>query len=133
MAFLIDTSVFVAIERGRRVPREFLDTVADTPVFLAAITASELLHGVHRADSAVRRARREVFVEAVLASVPLLPFDLEAARIHARVWADLAARGQPMGAHDLQIAAIALAGSLSVLTANVREFDRVEGLAVVRW
>ncbi len=97
---------------------------------LAAITASELLHGVCRADTPARALRREAYVEAILSVVPVLPFDLRVARIHARLWAEL--RSQPIGAHDLQIASTALAHSSAVLTANVREFLRVPGLSVTR-
>ena len=68
---------------------------------LSAITASELLHGVHRADGAVRRGRREAFVETILTYLPVLPFTLDIARVHARLWADLQAQGEMIGSHDL--------------------------------
>jgi tRNA(fMet)-specific endonuclease VapC len=135
VAQLIDTSVFVALERrGLRLgalagvaPGE-----ADAPVALASVTASELLVGVHRADTAERRLRREAFVEALLGAVPVLPFDLRVARTHARLWAQLAAAGTPVGAHDLLIAATALAHGYAVLTDNPRDFGRVPGLEVRR-
>lgn len=100
------------------------------PIALAGITASELLMGVHRADSASRRMRREAFVEGILALVPILPFDLRVARIHAQIGAELMAVGQVIGAHDLIIAATALAHGYAVLTENVRHFQRVPGLVV---
>lgn len=103
------------------------------PAFLAAITASELLHGVHRADGTARRARRQAFVEALLDLLPVVPFDLTAARVHAGLWAELRERGEVIGAHDLLIAATALAGGLTLVTHNVREFGRIEGLRVERW
>jgi len=59
------------------------------------------------------------------------PFDLANARCHARLWADLELRGQMIGAHDLQIAAAALAFGHDLGTLNVREFQRVTGLRVV--
>ena len=52
------------------------------------------------------------------------------AEVHARVWADLERRGQTIGAHDLLLAATALAGGLGVVTLNEREFSRVPGLTV---
>jgi tRNA(fMet)-specific endonuclease VapC len=85
LALLIDTSLFVAIERSGEAPTTFLERIGDQPVALAAITASELLHGVHRADSALRRGRREAFVETILKTVPVLPFTLDVARIHSRL------------------------------------------------
>ena len=131
MALLIDSSVFIALER-RKQPLGTLALVAgrDEPVALAAITASELLAGAHRADSPERRIRRQAFVEAVLEVVPILPFDIRVARTHAQVWAQLMAMGQSIGAHALLIAATALAYGYSVMTDNSREFHRVPGLEV---
>jgi tRNA(fMet)-specific endonuclease VapC len=131
MAQLIDTSVFIAIERLGR-PTEMLDGESAEPIALASITASELLAGVHRADSEARRARREAFVETVLQLVPVLPFDLIVARAHARIWMDLAAAGQLIGAHDLLIAATALAHGYSILTMNGRDFQRIPGISVIQ-
>lgn len=125
MGVLIDTSVLIAIERGEA---ELPSVAADEPVAIAAITASELLHGVHRAKEAQRRARRERFVEAVFAGTRVLPFDLDTARVHSRIWADLVMAGTPIGPHDLIIAAPALAHQLPLLTLNLDEFRRVEGL-----
>lgn len=102
----------------------------DEEVGMAAITASELLHGVHRA-AAEHRLRREAFVEAVLAAFPPLPFGLLAARAHARIWAKLAASGRDVGAHDRLVAATAITAGWRVGTANPRHFDRIAGLDVV--
>lgn len=132
MALVIDTNVLISVERGRRLPEALEGRRLDEPVFIAAITASELLHGVYRADSEDRRNARRAFVERVLAAVNILPFDLTAARAHARIWADLRRRGQPIGAHDLLIAAIAIANELPLVTENQAEFERVEGLELVR-
>lgn len=96
-----------------------------------AITASELLQGVHRGSNARLRARRESIVERLLSSVPIVPFDVLIARTHARVWAELAAKGKPIGAHDLLIAATALATSSRVVTRDLRSFPKVPGLVVI--
>lgn len=97
---------------------------------MASITASELLIGVHRSDSPARRLRREAFVEAILAALPVIAFDLRIARVYAQLSAQLAAAGQPIGAHDLLIAATALADGSAVLTLNMCDFARVPGLVV---
>ena len=128
MALLIDTSFFIAMERAGQSPSAFLEQLGDDSVALAAITASELLHGVHRAESELRRGRRESFVNLILRSMPILPFNLEIARIHSRLWADLEQRGTIIGAHDILIAATALAHGLTLVTSNVRHFGRIESL-----
>ena len=133
MGLLIDTSVFIQIERSGEGLETLLESVGDESVFLAAISASELLHGVHRANTAVRRDRRERFVESIFALMPILPFDIEVARVHSRLWADLSARGQMIGAHDLLIAATGVTHEHAVVTGNAREFGRVQDLDLVVW
>ena len=98
-------------------------------VGIAAITASELLHGVHRATKK-HRGQREAFVEATLAAFPVLTFDLLVARVHARLWAGLASSGAEVGAHDRLVAATAMSAGWRVATANARHFNRVPGLDV---
>ncbi len=98
---------------------------------MSAITVSELLVGVHRANTPERKARRSAFVEAILAAIPILPVDELTARVHAEQFADLVSRGQMIGAHDLWIAATAVAHDHAVLTANVAEFLHVPGLEVL--
>lgn len=127
MGFLIDTSVLIDLERGARSIEPHLQSET---VFLAAVSASELLHGVHRANTAARRARREAFVENILRTLPILDFDLSVARVYAQIWADLRAAGFTLGAHDLQIAATAVRYDLTILTANIRDFSRVESLRI---
>lgn len=100
-------------------------------VGIAAITASELLHGVHRATNE-HRGRRAAFVEAVLAAFPTLSFDLLVARVHARLWAGLASSGAEVGAHDRLVAATAMSAGWRVGTANTRHFDRIPGLDMAR-
>jgi tRNA(fMet)-specific endonuclease VapC len=130
MAQLVDSSVFIALERQGATLATLVASIPDDLIALASVTASELLAGVYRAETEVRRLQREAFVEAILAQVPVLPFNLAAAGIHARVWSQLAAIGQPVGAFDLLIAATALAHGYTVLTQNLREFQRVPGLLV---
>jgi tRNA(fMet)-specific endonuclease VapC len=138
---LLDTTVFIDLERAvRRLPpgsamaevsgRLEAQLGADEEVGIAAITASELLHGVHRAIPE-HRARREAFVEAVLDAFPPLPFGLLVARAHARIWTGLAVAGQDVGAHDRLVAATAITAGWRVGTANLRHFDRIAGLDIV--
>jgi tRNA(fMet)-specific endonuclease VapC len=134
MGKVIDSSIFIAIERGKLGPDVLARaTDAKEPVAIAAISASELLHGVHRTATPSQRAKREAFVEQLLADLSIIPFDLVIARIHARLWAELATKGTTIGAHDLIIAASALSLGYDVATRNPREFSKVPGLTVVTW
>lgn len=131
MGTLIDSSVLVAAERRTLDLDVALDAHADEPVGIASITASELLHGVHRAATTAQRQRREVFVERLLVVLPVFPFDLVTARLHASLWADLAAKGTSVGSHDLLIGATAIALGYRVATRDRRSFGKIPGLDVV--
>ena len=80
-----------------------------------------------------RRAIEAYLEEAVRSSLPILPYDEEAASWHASERARLGKRGRPPAAADGQIAAIARVNELVIVTANVRDFRRFEGLEVVNW
>jgi tRNA(fMet)-specific endonuclease VapC len=130
---VIDASVLVAAERGALELEHILDRHGDLEIAIAAVTAAELLHGVHRAPAGRRRVQREAFVERLLEHLPVLPFDLVTARLHARVWADLAAKGVSVGERDLMIATTAMARGHEVATRDARSFPRISGLRVTLW
>lgn len=109
---------------------ELLATWGEEPVAIAAITASEMLHGCHRASDAAVRIRRLASVDGLLEAIPVLPFGLVEARRHAELWAECTRRGAAVGAHDLLIGATALAQGYRVATLNVVEFRRMPGVEV---
>jgi len=128
---VLDTSVLVAAERGALRFDSLLESLGEEPVAMAAITASELLHGCLRAADPAVRVRRAAFVDALLDALPVLPFGLPEARRHAELWAGLAQTANLIGPHDLLIAATALAHGHALVTLNQREFGRVPGLRLV--
>lgn len=129
MAVLIDTDLLVDVERGVSNP-EVEAAIGDEDRAISVITVSELLHGVHRATGA-RRTRRGAFVEHLLAGLHAIPITERVARVHADLWAQLVQRGELIGAHDLWIAATAVAHGLAVATGNADEFARIRGLRVI--
>lgn len=132
MGVLIDSSVLIAAERNQLDLERVLAEWREEEVGIAAMTASELLHGVHRLRG-VRRARAELLVGRLIDALPVIPFDLDVARIHAALGADLRTRGAAVGAHDLMIAATAVSLDYSVATRDLRSFPRIRGLVVLRW
>jgi tRNA(fMet)-specific endonuclease VapC len=133
MGVLIDASILIEAERGRLDVERHVTRHGEDEAFLSVITASELLHGVHRATDPDIRARRAAFVEAVLERFPLLAVDLACARAHARLWAELRQSGAIIGPHDLWLAGTCVAHGLTMVTGNVREFARVPGLDIEVW
>lgn len=128
MAVLIDTSVLLHVERRGHTLDE---AIGEQDRAISVITASELLHGVHRAQTGAVRSRRAAFVEHLLSAIEPVPITLAVSRAHAEIWAELEGNGNLIGAHDLWIAATALSQGMEVATANAREFERVPGLSVV--
>jgi tRNA(fMet)-specific endonuclease VapC len=130
---ILDSSVLIDGERGRLDLRQRLAGAEHEAVVISSITASELLHGVHRARTSAQREKRRAFVDGVLDEVPVVDFGLAEARLPARLWADMARAGIAIGAHDLHIAATALSLRFRVVTGDRRDFDRVPGLEVESW
>ena len=131
MGTLIDASVLIAVERGQLDPDEIFGSAGrrDEAVAIAAVTASELLHGVHQLEGA-RHVRAERFARYWLSALPVIPVGPEVAHVYATLAAELAITGTRMGAHDLLIAATAVHLGYRVATRDPRSFHRVNGLPV---
>ena len=129
MGLVIDTNIFVRAGRTDQ-QIDFAQWASFGHAYIAAITVSELLVGVHRAEGAVRRDRRAAFVEAVISSLPALDFTPAVARTHARLVARLP-KGTGLAAHDAMIAATALHFGHAVLTADRSDFDHFADLEVL--
>jgi tRNA(fMet)-specific endonuclease VapC len=124
---MLDTSMLVAVERRRARLDELIDD--DDDVSISAVTAAELWVGVELAD-ARRGPRRATFVEQVLATIPVEDYDLETAQVHAVLLADARRAGRPRGAHDLLIAATAIARRRELVTYDRQGFEGMKGLTI---
>lgn len=122
MGIVIDTDILIEWEKERLNLPAKLKGPGDEQVMISVITASELLHGVWRANDEQIRQKRSAFVEHILKTFPILPINLVIARIHAQIWAGLASQGTPIGLHDSWIAATCLAYEYRLITKNLREF-----------
>ncbi len=98
-------------------------------VCISIITAAELRYGCAKKGSPRLLAQ----VEAILGSIEILPFDVPADIEYAGLRAELEAAGQPIGPNDLLIAAHAYSAGMTLVTANVGEFQRVRGLHIENW
>ena len=132
--YLLDTDILSNLLR--RAPSTALVTkLASIPPeqqFTSSITLGELVYGAYRLQERAG-ALLQRLDETLLPNLPILPFDASAARRYGEVRAELERRGTPMSDADLRIASIALTRDLTVVTANVRHFQKVPGLAVENW
>jgi tRNA(fMet)-specific endonuclease VapC len=99
---------------------------------LCSVVVAELFFGAFRSP-AQYQSRNLALLATFLPLFVSLPFDDSAAEVFGRIRADLTARGVIIGPYDLQIAAIALAQNLTLVTHNTREFGRVPGLQIEDW
>ncbi len=102
-----------------------------SPFFVAAIEIAELAIGALLADSAARAAARRVYLGRVRDFSRIIPFGEREADIFAELYVHLRRAGTPVGEHDIQIAATALAHGHAVMTANAAEFARIPNLSVL--
>ena len=132
MRVLLDTNVVSVILRGKE-PPELTLRLAERPpedLYISTITAQEVLFGFRRKQGVEHLEDR---FERLLDRYEVLPFDLAAARVCADIAATLATQGKPLELADLEIAAIALANNLTLITGNDRHFRRIPGLKVRNW
>lgn len=131
MRYLLNTNVCVMYLNGRsNLVRDRLLSTSSEEIAVCSIVKAELFYGAMRSNNPTRTLGRQ---QNFLGRFVSLPFGDEAALICGQVRALLANVGTPIGAYNLQIAAIALSNNLTLVTHNTREFERVEGLQVEDW
>ena len=133
MTLSIDTNVFIDLIRGRRhVVRERhrLAVSAGESLVASLIVLQELLYG---AEIDARPAAQLEAVRVALSRVEIQPFDERDIAATAQLRARLKAQGRAIGPYDALIAGQALARDWTVVTANIREFARIDGLKVIDW
>jgi tRNA(fMet)-specific endonuclease VapC len=104
-------------------------SVGEDNICTSIIVAAELRYGCAKKDS--ERLRK--VVEDLLGEIEVLPFDIPADFVYGRIRSELENAGKPIGANDLLIAAHACAVNATIVTANVDEFKRIQGLKVQNW
>jgi tRNA(fMet)-specific endonuclease VapC len=131
MKYLLDTNVCIIYLKGRNLNlKQKLESVAIQEIVVCSIVKAELCFGAMKSANPERNfALQQAFLEQFVS----LPFDDLAATTFGVIRSQLEIKGTPIGAYDLQIAAIALANNLTLVTHNTQEFLRVEGLQVEDW
>lgn len=131
MIFLPDTNACITLlrQRDQRLIARW-KAVKVSDIYLCSIVIYELRYGAQRSSNpSLEHSKLDLF----LSPFNSLPFDDRCARRCAELRADLEANGKVIGPHDLQIAAIALQHRLTLVTHNLREFSRIDGLTIDDW
>lgn len=131
MKYLLDTNACITF-LGQRNPvlnKHFSNVPAQDKI-VCSVVRGELYYGVYKSQ---RPQINLLKIDSFLAHLPTLPFDDQAARVYGVLRADPESKGTPIGSNDLQIAAIALANHLTLVTHNTSEFSRVPNLMWEAW
>lgn len=131
MRYMLDTNICIyAIKhKPEKVIRE-LKKHDPSDVCISSVTYAELVHGIEK-SAFVEKNR--LALSMLLANIEILDFDVYAADCYGKIRADLEKKGTPIGPLDTMIAGHALSLGYTVVTNNVREFQRVSDLLIENW
>ena len=125
---ILDSDHWVALLRGQLTLAERV--AMDEDLAITAVSVGELVHGAYKSRRVDENLAR---VAVLLAGVVVLPFDAESAHWFGRLKAELESAGTRLGDLDLQIAGIAMRHGASLVTHNLKHFERVTGLTLEDW
>jgi tRNA(fMet)-specific endonuclease VapC len=129
--YLLDTNAWIEYLRGRSPKlRQRVASIRPRDVRLCSVVVGELYYGAHKSS---RREEDLSLVDNIVVAFDSHPFDEAAAEIFGEIRGLLDSKGMQIGPYDLQIAAIALANRLTLVTHNVAEFRRVPNLSIDDW
>jgi len=128
MLYLLDTNTAIGLMAGHDRIKGNVRAVGPGAVLLSSIVYYELAFGAFNSERVQENLNRLADL-----AFPIIDFDQGDARAAGEIRARLKKAGTPIGPYDVLIAGQALARNLTVVTANRREFDRVDGLAVEDW
>jgi len=136
MGLVLDSGVLIAAERDALPASELLSKLeqehGETEIVLSSITVIELEHGLHRAQTAEQIRKRREYLDAIFAAIPVEPFTKEMAQLAAKVDAEARQLGRTIPFPDLLIGATALHFGYAVGTRNLRHFQMVPDLVIIR-
>ena len=131
MKFMLDTNIiaYAKNHRPESVLRRFMQYRPED-MCISSITMAELEFGVYNSS---KPEQNRLALMTFLSGIEVVPFDADAALAYGSIRADLTKKGTLIGANDMLIAAHAKALDLTLVTNNIREFNRVEGLKIENW
>ena len=131
MRYMLDTNICIYVIKHK--PREVIERLNEhnpNEICISSVTYAELIHGVEK-SKAVEKNRTTLTL--LLADIEILPFDTGAAEGYGEIRAELERKGIPIGPLDMMIAGHAKSLGYTVVTNNIKEFDRIDGLRLENW
>ena len=130
LKYMLDTNIVIYVIKRR--PIEALETfnLHAGQMCISAITLAELMHGAEKSAQPERNLRE---VEDFVSRLEVLEYGNKAAMQYGQIRSELERNGTPIGVNDLHIAGHARSEGLTLVTNNLREFERVEALRLENW
>jgi len=130
LKYLLDTNIVIYVIKKRPVEALEIFNRQHGRMAISSITLAELVHGAEKSSDV---SRNMAVVEDFVSRLVVLAYDDKAAWQYGSIRASLEKIGQPIGVNDLHIAAHARSNGLTLVTNNLREFERVPGLLLENW
>jgi tRNA(fMet)-specific endonuclease VapC len=131
MRYMLDTNICIyTIKHKPEKVFQRLQEIDPEDICVSSVTYAELVHGVEK-SAAVEKNRLALLM--LLAKIEILNFDVDAADCYGKIKADLDKKGTPIDPLDMMIAGHAMSMGYAVVTNNVKEFSRVQGLILENW
>lgn len=131
LRYLLDTCTVSDFVKGQIGVLSRLKSTPPAHIAVSSITRMEIAFGLQLNPEMARKI--SPVIDALLGAITVLPFDEADAQAAAAIRAALQRQGRPIGAYDVLLAGSAMARGLIMVTANVGEFERVDGLLVENW
>jgi predicted nucleic acid-binding protein len=136
LGVILDSSVVIEAERQQLDAAQFLkrivQKIGEREAALSSITVAELVHGIYRANTEERRARRRAFLDDLKAAVPVYPITDSTAELVGKISGESSAQGVTIPFDDLLIGTCALERGYAVATRNQRHFQKIPGLTLIQ-
>jgi len=130
LRYMLDTNICIYVIKNRPASVREIFNANAARLCISSVTLAELIYG---AEKSAKPAHNQSVVENFVARLAVLDFNDAAASHCGQIRAGLERAGTPIGAYDLMIAAHARSRGLTIVTNNMREFERVPGLVVANW
>ena len=136
LGLVLDSSLIIEAERKHQTVEELLDAIqqrfGEIEVTMSAVTPAELVHGIVRANTSERRGRRRAFIDELKKHVPVHPITDATAEIAGTIGGEQAAKGNTIPIDDLLIGSSAVEQGYAIGTLNLRHFEKIPGLNVLK-
>ncbi len=131
MRVILDTNICIYMIKNKPPEvRKHFERFVPGDIAISSITVAELQYGVEKSAA---REKNALALEAFLLPLEIAPFDMDSALAYGKIRAELERQGKPIGSMDMLIAAQAIAQGFTLITHNLKEFERIPGLRCETW